>query len=721
MRVLPGSPHPLGATWDGAGVNFAVFSENATRIELCLFDGPDARAESHRIPLFERTHHVHHAYLTDILPGQLYGYRVYGPYAPEQGHRFNPAKVLLDPYAKAIGRDLRWADEVFGYKLDDPAKDLSQDTRDSAAFAPLGAVVDASFTWGDDRPPAIPWQKTVIYETHVKGATRRLKEVPEKLRGTYGGLASEAFLRHVKDLGVTALELMPVQHFLDDRTLLDRGLSNYWGYNPLSFFAPALRYASPLANGDPLYQFKVMVRAIHAAGLEVILDVVYNHTAEGNQLGPTLSLRGLDNACYYRLASGGRYYEDFTGCGNTPNVRQPRVLQLIMDSLRYWVLDMHVDGFRFDLASALARELFAVDKLGAFFDIIQQDPVLSRVKLIAEPWDVGEGGYQVGNFPSLWSEWNGKFRDSVRRFWKGDNEVADLSTRLSGSGDLYESGGRRPYASINFVTCHDGFTLQDLVTYNAKHNEANGEGNRDGTDDNQSWNCGVEGPAADPDVLALRERQKRNLLTTLILSQGVPMIRGGDELSQTLNGNNNGYCHDELNWLSWDLDPAGKEFLDFVRRVIQLRRSQPALQRRTFFAGSPIRGLGIKDVTWLRPSGDEMTEEDWKAGFGRCLGLRLAGHLDHEVDEKGEPVRGDTLLVLLNAHHEAIPFTLPVHQRDIRWERLIDTVDPGLDAAVLEAPAYALQARSVVVLRCVAPATRAHQPEPKASVEAHAR
>jgi glycogen operon protein len=704
---MPGRPYPLGATWDGAGVNFALFSEHATRVELCLFDSPEATRESRRIAMPEQTHQVWHAYLTDVVPNQLYGYRVYGSYDPANGHRFNPHKVLLDPYARAIGRDLRWSDELFGYRIGDPMADLSFDGRDNAATAPLAIVVDPAFTWGDDRPPRRPWHQTLIYELHVKGYSKRFPGVPEKLQGTYGGLSSDAALRHLVDLGVTAVELMPVHYHVNDRHLVERRFTNYWGYNTLGFFAPEPSYVSHQTPLDAVQQFKMMVRALHAAGLEVILDVVYNHTAEGNPCGPTLSMRGIDNASYYRLSpENPRYYMDFTGCGNTLNMHHPAVLQLIMDSLRYWVVDMHVDGFRFDLASTLARELFAVNKLGAFFDIVHQDPVLSQVKLIAEPWDVGEGGYQVGNFPVLWTEWNGKYRDSVRRFWKGDGgTVAEFATRLSGSSDLYEQSGRRPYASINFVTCHDGFTLEDLVSYNDKHNQANGEENRDGTNDHASWNCGVEGPSDDSGILALRARQKRNLMATLLLSQGVPMICGGDELGHSQQGNNNAYCHDEeLTWLNWSMDGPGKKFLEFVRRVIALRRQQPVFQRRAFFQGRRIRGAGIKDISWLTPSGQEMNDEAWNAGFVRCLGVRLAGSLIGELDEKGGKIVGDTLLILLNAHHEAIPFTLPVHQERLHWERLLDSASPDVEAApVDEDRPYRLQGRSLAVLRMATP------------------
>ena len=569
MRVWPGSPYPLGATWDGKGVNFALFSEHATHVELCLFDAADAAKEAHRLPLPEYTDHVWHGYLPDVLPGQLYGYRVHGPYEPQHGHRFNPHKVVLDPYARLIGRDVQWADECFAYRLGDPEADLSFDERDSAAFAPLAVVIDPAFTWGDDRPPHTPWHKTLIYELHVKGFTQLHPEVPERLRGTYAGLASEPAIRHLTELGVTAVELLPVHHFLDDRHLIDRGLTNYWGYNTLAFLRPHSRYAATAIPQDAVQQFKMMVAALHAAGIEVILDVVYNHTAEGNQLGPTLSMRGVDNAAYYRLSpEDPRYYMDFTGCGNSPNVQHPRMLQLIMDSLRYWVTEMHVDGFRFDLASTLARELFEVDRLGAFFDIIHQDPVLSQVKLIAEPWDVGAGGYQVGNFPVLWSEWNGKYRDTVRRFWKGDGDtLAEFATRLSGSSDLYQNDGRKPSASINFITCHDGFTLHDLVSYNDKHNEANGENNQDGANDNNSWNCGAEGPTDDPAINALRWQQQRNFLTTLLLSQGVPMLLAGDEFSHTQQGSNNTYCQDnERTWLNWELSDGAAGLLRLCAR-----------------------------------------------------------------------------------------------------------------------------------------------------------
>jgi glycogen operon protein len=682
-------------------VNFALFSEHATKVELCLFDSADPGAKETRIPLAEQTDQVWHCYLPDCLPGQLYGYRVHGPYEPAAGHRFNPNKVVLDPYAKLIGRDVRWDDACFGYTIGQD--DLSFDERDSAAFAPLAAVVDGAFTWGDDRPPRTPWHKTLIYEVHVRGFTKLHPGVPEPLRGTYAGLASDAAIKHLKELNVTAVELLPVHHALQDRHLLDKGLRNYWGYNTLSFFAPSTAYDSPGNTLNAVNEFKMMVRALHAAGIEVILDVVYNHTAEGNQMGPTLSWRGVDNAAYYRLAPDPRYYMDFTGCGNTLNMQHPKVLQMIMDSLRYWVTEMHVDGFRFDLASTLARELFEVNKLGAFFDIIHQDPVLSQVKLIAEPWDVGPGGYQVGNFPPGWTEWNGKYRDNVRKFWKGDGgTVQEFATRLCGSSDLYEQSGRRPYASINFVTCHDGFTLRDLVSYNHKHNEANGEDNRDGSDNNDSWNCGHEGPTDDPAINALRERQMRNFVATLLLSQGVPMLLAGDEFGHSQNGNNNTYCQDnELSWLNWELGEGQQRFYEFVKTVTRVWREQPVFQRRKFLQGRAIRGEGVTDVSWFGPDGKDMVDGDW-SGFVRCLGLRLAGDLIADTDERGDPIVGDTILLLMNAHHEPIPFALPVCNPGHRWERLFDTAADGAKPQAFDAGSrYDLRDRSMVVFRTV--------------------
>jgi isoamylase len=703
MRIWPGRAYPLGATWDGAGVNFALFSENASKVELCLFADPNATTECQRITLTEHENQVWHCYLPDILPGQLYGYRVHGPYEPTKGHRFNPHKIVLDPYAKIIGRELKWDDALFGYKVGDPTGDLSLDERDSAAFAPLAMVLDTAFTWGDDRPPRTPWQRTMIYELHIKGFTQLNENVPEELRGSYAGVASEAAIEHLSSLGVTAVELMPVHFHVDERHLVERKLTNYWGYNTLGFFSPDLRFAARQAPQASVQEFKVMVRSLHTAGIEVILDVVYNHTAEGNQMGPTLSWRGIDNAAYYRVSpQDPRYYMDFTGCGNTLNMQHPRVLQLIMDSLRYWVLEMHVDGFRFDLASTLARELFEVNKLGGFFDIIHQDPVLSQVKLIAEPWDVGAGGYQVGNFPILWTEWNGKYRDCVRRFWKGDGSTAgELATRLSGSSDLYQRDGRSPHASIDFVICHDGFTLQDLVSYNDKHNEANGENNQDGANDNNSWNCGAEGATDDPAILALREHQKRNLMATLLLSQGVPMICSGDELSHTQKGNNNAYCQDnEITWMNWKLDDRQKAFLEFVQMLVRVREENPVFRRRRFFQGRAIRGTDLKDLNWFSPSGNEMSDSDWNAGFVKCLGMRLAGDQIGDVDEKGEPILGDTLLLLLNAHHEAIPFMLPTTKSEHHWERVFDTAAESPTELIAEgAEPYQLQGRSFALMR----------------------
>ncbi|MGZ8435979.1 MAG: glycogen debranching protein GlgX [Candidatus Binatia bacterium] len=706
MRVWPGKPYPLGATWDGKGVNFALFSESASKVELCLFDSFDAIQEAQRLELTERTDQVWHAYLPEVLPGQLYGYRVHGPYEPSQGHRFNPHKIVLDPYAKSIGRELRWADEVFGYRLGDPEADLALDERDSAPYAPLAVVIDPAFTWGDDKPPRTPWHKTIIYELHIKGFTQLHPGVGEPLRGSYAGLASELVVNHLLNLGVTAVELMPVHQFINDRHLVDCGKVNYWGYNTLAYLAPECRYSATSIPQDAVQQFKMMVAAFHAAGIEVILDVVYNHTAEGNQLGPTLSLRGIDNAAYYKLTpEDQRFYMDYTGCGNSLNVRHPRVLQLIMDSLRYWVTDMHVDGFRFDLASTLARELYEVDRLGAFFDIIHQDPTLSQVKLIAEPWDVGPGGYQVGNFPVLWSEWNGKYRDGVRRFWKGDGgTLSEFATRLSGSSDLYQSDGRKPYASINFITCHDGFNLQDLVGYNEKHNEANGENNQDGANDNNSWNCGVEGPTDDPAVNALRWQQKRNLIATLLLSQGVPMLLAGDELSHTQQGNNNTYCQDnELTWLGWELTDEQQDFLAFVKQMISIRRSQPVFQRRKFFQGRPIFGADESDITWFEPSGKPMGEEAWSAGFNQCFGVRMPGDLIGEVDDRGQEIKGDSILILMNAFHEPIPFKIAARVKGQRWQRLIDTALPGAARNwYASGKAYDLKGRSMVVFRSVA-------------------
>jgi isoamylase len=700
MRVWPGRPYPLGSEWDGRGVNFSLYSENAAQVELCLFDKADATKEERRIVMREHTDMVWHVYLPDIRPGQLYGYRVYGTYDPLTGHRFNPNKILLDPYAKAIGRLPKWSPTLSGYIIGDEKEDLSFDPRDSAAEAPLAAVIDNAFTWGDDRAPRTPTHKSVIYELHVKGFTKLHPDIPEELRGTYAGLGSEAAIRHLQSLGVTAVELLPVHLHADDMLLLDRGLKNYWGYNTMGFFAPDPRYAVSKHPSEVVTEFKSMVRNLHDAGIEVILDVVYNHTFEGNQYGPTVSFRGIDNASYYQLvADSPRYYMDFTGCGNTLQMRNPRVLQFIMDSLRYWVLTMHVDGFRFDLASTLARELHEVNKLGAFFDIIHQDPVLSQVKLIAEPWDLGDGGYQVGNFPVLWSEWNARYRDCIRRFWKGDGGVAsEFATRISGSSDLYAWSGRRPHASINFITSHDGFTLNDLVSYDQKHNAANGEENRDGMNENDSWNCGAEGPTDNPEINKLREKKKRAFLATLILSQGVPMLLSGDEFSHTQDGNNNAYCQDnEITWLNWKLSPAGQRLFDFTKRVIHILHTQPAFQRRRFFHGKSLHKNNQPEINWLDPSGNEMSVEAWNSPHVRSLGVHLIGG-KIDVNDYGEPIYCDHIAMLFNADHaQDIDFTLPPIESGSPWELLFDTSDDGIEPGVIEKSTYRLRTCSMVV------------------------
>jgi len=686
-------------------VNFALFSEHATGVDLCLFQPSDPAREIARLPVRESTDQIWHIYLPEARPGLLYGYRVRGPWEPAAGHRFNPAKVLLDPYAKAIAGVVAWSDAMFGYRVGDPAADLARDGRDNAPYLPKSVVVDPAFTWGDDRLPRTPWHETVIYEVHVKGFTARHPEVPRDARGTYSGLAAPATIEHLKRLGVTAVELLPVHHSVTEKDLRDRALTNYWGYNSIGFFAPDARFSSTGARGEQVAEFKTMVKTLHQAGIEVILDVVYNHTAEGNHLGPTLCFRGIDNAAYYRLvAEDRRRYLDYTGCGNTLNMMHPRTIQLIMDSLRYWVLDMHVDGFRFDLAATLARELHDVDRLSSFFDVIHQDPVISQVKLIAEPWDLGEGGYQVGNFPVGWAEWNGKYRDTVRRYWRGDpGQLADLGYRLTGSSDLYELGGRRPYASVNFVTAHDGFTLADLVSYEHKHNEANGEVNGDGTDDNLSDNGGAEGPTDDVKVVQARERQTRNFLATLVLSQGIPMLCGGDEIGRSQGGNNNAYCQDnDISWFQWSLARAAAPQLDFTRRLIRLRLDNPVFHRRTFFHGRRVLGAASKDLSWFRPDGREMGEAAWADGPRRCLGLRLAGDAIEEADDMGEPIVGDTFLVLLNAHDEGVPFILPAHVARVRWELVLDTRAWELaerGRTFRAGDVYDLEGRSLAVLR----------------------
>ena len=698
-----GSPYPLGATWDGSGVNFALFSEHAERVELCLFDAPYGRSEVARIELTEKTDAVWHVYLPEARPGLLYGYRVHGRYDPVHGLRFNPNKLALDPYARALTGPIDWSPAIYAYDVDSPEQDLAFSEADSSPGMPKGVVIEPGFSWGEDRPPRIPWHRTVIYEAHVRGLTVSNPGVPASLRGTYAALGHQSMIAYLQDLGVTAIELMPVHHFIDDQRLLDLGLRNYWGYNTIGFFAPDSRYSSSPNPGDAVNEFKTMVKTLHAAGIEVILDVVYNHTAEGNQLGPSLSFRGIDNDAYYRLMPGDqRFYEDFTGTGNTLNMQHPRTIQLIMDSLRYWVTEMHVDGFRFDLASALARELHAVDRLSAFFDIIHQDPVISQVKLIAEPWDVGEGGYQVGNFPILWTEWNGRYRDWIRRFWKGDGgQAGELGYRLTGSSDLYEQSGRKPYASVNFVTAHDGFTLNDLVSYNQKHNEANGEQNRDGSDDNQSWNCGEEGPSGSTEVNELRDRQMRNFLATMFISQGVPMLLHGDEVARTQLGNNNTYCQDnEAAWVSWDLAPRQKRMLEWTRRLIAFRAAHPVLTRRKFFHGRPTRGAGIRDIIWFAPSGAEMSEDDWQDSERRSIALFLAGASADMIDARGRPVVDDTLLIIMNAGHEPVDFRLPAPARPERWALALDSAHPDEPAGRLM-PAgrrpYTLGARSLAV------------------------
>ncbi len=715
-RLWPGTPSPLGATWDGQGTNFTLFSETAAGVDLCLYDGTDGRMELERLSLSEQTAHIWHGYLPNTGPGQLYGFRVRGEYAPDHGLRTNPAKLVIDPYARALTGAVDWSGPVHGYRLGDKRADLACDRRDDARAVPRAVVIDPTFTWGSDRAPRVPWHESVIYEIHVKGFTKCHPDVPEKLRGTYSGLAHPAVIDHLRHLGVTAVELLPVHALVDDAFLIARHLRNYWGYNSIGFFAPEGRYASQGTRGEQVVEFKQMVKALHAAGIEVILDVVYNHTAEGNHLGPTLSFRGIDNPAYYRLVPDQpRYYMDFTGTGNTVNVRHPQVLQLIMDSLRYWVQEMHVDGFRFDLAAALARELFDVDRLSAFYDIIHQDPVLSQVKLIAEPWDVGEGGYQVGNFPILWTEWNGKYRDAVRAFWRGDDRpVAEMGYRLTGSSDLYQGDGRRPYASINFVTCHDGFTLEDLVSYEHKHNHANGEGNRDGHDDNISANYGTEGPTDDAAILAVRDRQKRNFLTTLLLSQGVPMLSGGDEMGRTQRGNNNAYCQDnELSWVNWRLNDRQQDLLAFTHQLMKIRREQPTLRRRKFFQGRRIHGSEVKDLTWFRSDGQEMTDAEWSDARLSTVGLRLAGDAIDETDERGERVTGDTLLILLNAEGADIAFRLPSldSRQGWRWQILLNTsCARNEDQRSLASDSdVTLQSRSLILCRQIKMAAGASQ------------
>jgi isoamylase len=697
MQVWPGRPFPLGPTWDGYGTNFSAFSECAEGVELCLFD--DAGEET-RVTVTERTAHNWHCYLPGIGPGQRYGYRVQGSYDPQNGQRFNPAKLLIDPYAKAIDGTIRWHEANVLPYVPSGAEDadLEPDDEDDADAIPKSMVIDPHFDWEDDRSPSRRRHETVIYETHVKGFTMRHPDVRADLRGTYAGLASDEALDYLVSLGVTAVELLPVHHVADESFLVDRGLTNYWGYSSIGYFAPHSQYA---ATDDPVREFKGMVKALHRAGIEVILDVVYNHTAEGNHLGPMLSFKGVDNRSYYRLMpDDARHYMDFTGTGNSLNVVHPSVLRLIMDSLRYWVMDCHVDGFRFDLASALARELYDVDRLSAFFDVIHQDPVLSQVKLIAEPWDVGPGGYQVGNFPVVWSEWNGMYRDTMRDFWRGQAGVGDFASRFTGSSDLYKDDGRHPSASVNFITAHDGFTLADLVAYNDKHNEANLEDNRDGSDDNRSWNSGVEGETSDPEVLALRERQQRNFLATLFLSQGTPMLLGGDEIGRTQHGNNNAWCQDnEISWYDWELDERRERLLTFTRRLIALRLQHPVFRRRQFLSGEEVNGL--PDAWWFRTDGLRMTARDWKRG-GSVLGMFLNGDAIAHPDPRGERVVDDSFLLLFNADHEERTFTLPHRRFGEHWTLELSTTDPHAEPGSMDAEAHGavqVEARSVLVLR----------------------
>ncbi|MGI8484872.1 MAG: glycogen debranching protein GlgX [Thermomicrobiales bacterium] len=705
IRVRPGQPAPLGATWDGNGVNFALFSEHAERVEVCLFDRDDPTQPAHVIELPERTTQVWHGFVPGVHPGTLYGFRVYGPFNPEQGLRFNPSKLLLDPYAKAIYGTVTWDESVYSYTFDDPEDDLSISHAPNDKWVPKSVVIDPAFEWDGDIRPGHSWSDTVIYEVHVKGFTECHPEVPEDIRGTYLGLAHPAAIKHLTDLGVTAVELLPVHDFVDDQFLVKKGLKNYWGYSTLGFFSPENRYSASNACGAQVNEFKEMVKALHAANIEVILDVVFNHTCEGNHLGPTLSFRGIDNSSYYRLLPGKpRYYMDLTGTGNTINLAHPQVLKLVTDSLRYWVEEMHVDGFRFDLASTLGREHSDFDPPGGFFDAIHQDPLLSQVKLIAEPWDVGEGGYQVGNFPLIWSEWNDRFRDGVRTFWQTLHDgPADFGYRLSGSSDLYEKSGRGPRASVNLITTHDGFTLHDLVSYAEKHNEANGEDNRDGNDHNISANYGVEGPTDDVTISALRERQKRNMMASLLFAQGVPMICGGDEIGRTQDGNNNAYCQDdEISWFNWDLDEDQKAFNEFVRHALKVRSDHPILRLRRFFKGRPAEPKSIKDLTWFRPDGAEMTEENWSDPACRSLGIRIAGNTIDELDEAGFPISTPTLLLIVNASENDIQFKLPEVERGEgvdSWKVLIDTdVATGKsDARLPQFSEFELKSRTVML------------------------
>lgn len=702
-KLYPGHPYPLGATWDGKGVNFALFADNATKVELCLFQSIDNPKET-RHKLVERTHQVWHVYIPTLKPGQLYGYRVHGAYLPANGHRYNHHKLLIDPYAKAIAGAVMWHDSLFGYDINHPDKDLSFSKSDSAPYVPRCVVIDPHFDWESDEHPRIPYHKTIIYETHIKGFTQQHPGIPNEIKGTYAAIAHPVTLGYLKALGITAIELMPVHHYMTDKHLADRGLDNYWGYNSIGYFAPDVRYSSANADGGQVNEFKEMVKALHKAGIEVILDVVYNHTGEGSELGPTVSFRGIDNASYYRLTNNRRFCMDYTGTGNTLNAMMPNVLCLIMDSLRYWILEMHVDGFRFDLASTLARELHEVDRLGSFFDIIHQDPIISQVKLIAEPWDVGEGGYQVGKFPPGWGEWNGKYRDCIRDYWRGaDSMLGEFAQRFTGSPDLYQNDFRRPTASINFMTAHDGFTLHDLVSYNEKHNLANAENNNDGDNHNRSWNCNVEGETNDAEINELRQQQKRNFLTTILLSQGVPMIMAGDELGRTQKGNNNAYCQDnELSWIDWQHADAG--LLNFTRKLIAFRMKHPIFRRRGWFQGQMIHNSVAEDIAWFQPGGAEMTQENWRHDYAKSLGVFLNGNGIKSRGPKGEKVLDDSFYVIFNAHYDRLEFTLPIEKYGTHWTKVLDTADNMIGEQVGQYKAgeiLLVKNRSVIVLKLI--------------------
>jgi len=705
LNLLPGSPYPLGATWDGKGVNFAVFSEHAESMELCLFKPDNDQKEYVRIKIEEVTHYVWHVYVPDLHPETLYGYRAYGPYDPHSGHRFNPNKLLLDPYAKAVSGTIKWDDALFPYQIDDENQDLSFSLVDSAPYIPKSVIIDNQFDWENDKAPKIPYHDTIIYEAHVKGFTKLCPEIPEEIRGCYAGIAHPAAIKYLKELGITALELLPVHHYVADRHLVDKGLTNYWGYNTLNFFSPDVRYSSSGARGGQVTEFKNMVKELHKAGIEVILDVVYNHTAEGNHLGPSLSFKGLDNTAYYRLMPDEpRFYNDYTGTGNTINSRLPNVLALIMDSLRYWITEMHVDGFRFDLASALARTLHETDTLGSFFNIIHQDPIISQVKLIAEPWDIGHDGYMVGQFPGGWAEWNGQYRDCIRDYWRGaDSKLAEFAQRFTGSADLYQGGYRQPTASINLITAHDGFTLNDLVSYNEKHNLENGEDNNDGANDNNSWNCGVEGPTDDPEINALRDKQKRNILTTLFLSQGVPMLVAGDEFGRTQHGNNNAYCQDnEISWLDWE--SADQELLAFTKGVIQFCKNHPTFRRRRWFQGQHVLDSGTKDITWFLPEGNPMSDENWNHDYAKSLGVFLNGRGIRYPNYNGKRIIDDSFYIIFNAHYEPLDYTIPSAEYGLSWHKVIDTSEGFIGDDTQEfkpGDTIRVESRSTIVLKCI--------------------